>query len=164
VATPESTGNERIETVDGKRIVGWREYVGFPDWGITGVLAKVDTGARTSSLHVRNIVTLPNDRVRFDVVLSRKFPDRTITVTADLARHTNVRPSSGQRQQRRVVRTRMELGGVEREIEVSLVCRQGMLCRMLLGRRALEGDFVVDSSRRYVFGRPKRRRKKKKQA
>jgi len=145
----------------GKIITGWREYVALPDWRVGGVLTKVDTGARTSALHVKQIIDLPNDRVRFDVVLSRTNPDRTVTVEADLARIAVVKPSSGKKQTRRIVRTKMKLGPIEKEIDISLVCRQAMLCRMLLGRLAIEPELIVDPAKCYMFGKPKRIRKKK---
>jgi len=142
---------------DGKIIVGWREYVDLPDWGIEGVLAKVDTGARTSSLHVRDIQDLPGNRVRFEVVLSRKATAAAIPVEAKLVRMARITPSSGVRQRRRVIRTTMRLGGVDRTVEISLVCRKAMLCRMLVGRLALEDGFLVDPAQRYVFGTRRRK-------
>ena len=142
-------------------IVGWREYVTLPAWGVQGVLAKIDTGARTSALHVADIRDLPGDRVRFEVVLSRNDPTRRIPVEADLVRVARIKPSTGVHQHRRVVLTRMRLGPVEKDIEVSLVCRKSMLCRMLIGRTALDDDFLIDSSRTYIFGKPKRIRRKK---
>ena len=51
--------------------IGWNEFVDIPEWGIKGLRAKVDTGARSSALHVENIERLSRDRVRFDVVLHR---------------------------------------------------------------------------------------------
>jgi len=150
----------RTQHVNHDTVVGWREYVDLPDFNVRGVLAKIDTGARTSALHVDNIVELPGDRVRFDVVLSRKDPAQTVTTEADLVRTSKVKPSSGQKQHRLVVATTMRLGDVIKTIEVSLVSRHHMLCRMLVGRTALENDFLVDPARKYVFGRKKYKRKK----
>ena len=137
------------ESLD-KPIIGRRERISLPDWGIRRVLAKIDSGARTSALHVQNIVDLPGDRVRFDVVLSRTNPDRRVPIEADLSRITRVRPSSGAQHERRVVTTRVRIGSIEREVEVSLVCRAEMLCRMLLGRTAL-GGLLIDVSRKHVL-------------
>ena len=130
-------------------IVGWRERIDIPDWGVRRVRAKIDTGARTSAIHVDHIEPISDERVRFEVVL-RESPRRTVMVEADVVRSSSVRPSSGRAQQRPVVLVRLRIGEVEREAEVSLVSRKGMLCRMLVGRRALEG-LLVDPTRRYLL-------------
>ena len=144
-------------------VVGWRERVGLPDWGIRHLKAKIDTGARTSALHVANIEETPGDdhHVRFEVVVREARPARngrpaldrlTRWVQAELVREAIVKPSSGHRQTRPVVRTRLRLGRVEHEIEVTLVSRKGMLCRMLVGRSALAGRYAVDPQRSFSFG------------
>ncbi|QKK08846.1 MAG: ATP-dependent zinc protease [Planctomycetota bacterium] len=131
--------------------VGWRERVDLPDWGFRRVKAKIDTGARTSAIDVAQIEELPGGRIRFEVV-SRVAPTRkTRWVEATPVRTSVVKPSSGEPQQRYVCLTRVRLGEVEREIEISLVCRAGMLCRMLLGRTALGGAVLVDPSQKYVL-------------
>jgi hypothetical protein len=48
----------------------------------------------------------------------------------------------------------VRLGGVEKIVEVSLVSRDKMLFRMLLGRSAFSGDFLIDASRQCVLGVP----------
>lgn len=135
-------------------VVGWRERVSLPEWRIRGVRAKIDTGARTSAIHVATFEHLPNARIRFEVV-TRERPDRrTKWIEADIVRESIVKPSSGEPQVRPVVRTRMAIGPLEFEAEVGLVCRQGMLCRMLVGRRALAGRALVDPSVLYLLSPP----------
>jgi len=136
-----------------KVIIGWTESVDFPDWDIEGIKAKIDTGARTSALHVEDIVELKNGRVRFDVMIGHRKPFRRRTILASVIRTARVRSSNGVREERYYVRTRIRLGGVEKEIELSLVSREKMLFRMLLGRKGLEHDFVVDVSHRHVVSR-----------
>lgn len=130
--------------------LGWRERVDFPEWGLRGVRAKVDTGARTSAIDVATIEELPDGTLRFEVVTRLKPTRKTVWVTAEPARRSVVKPSHGERQERHVCVTRVRIGPHEREIELSLVCRAQMLCRMLLGRTALAGQFVVDPERKYV--------------
>ena len=137
-----------------KLVLGRREAVALPEWGIRRVRAKVDTGARTSAIHVGEITMLPGDRVRFEVILSRGEPLRAVPVEADLVRVASVRPSTGLAQARPVVETEIVIGDVRRRVELNLVCRRGMLCRMLLGRKAIEGAFVVDPELKYVQGKP----------
>lgn len=144
-----------------RKIIGCREFVGFPEWGIASVEAKIDTGARTSALHVDNIRQISPSRVRFEVVLSRKKPNRRTRVEARIVRHTRVRSSTGHVQQRYVVAARMRIGRLIRSIEVSLVCRKHMLCRMLLGRTAMRG-FLIDPDARYLVSHPKLEKQKKK--
>jgi hypothetical protein len=143
-----SPENHRVEDPDNPLItVGWREPVALPAWGVKRIKAKIDTGARTSAIHVAHIDDLGDDRIRFQVVTRDKPERRSVWVESEVARWARVRPSSGESQHRPVVTTIMRLGEIEREIEVSLVCREGMLCRMLVGRTALAGAFRVDPSR-----------------
>jgi hypothetical protein len=141
-------------------VIGWTEFVDLPDWGISDLRAKVDTGARTSALHVENIEELPRGYVRFDVVLHRKIRDRRIHVHAKVTRRGRVRSSTGHRTHRLFVETTLRLGPVEKRVEVSLVDREKMIHRMLLGRAALTGPFLIDVDRRLALG-PKKRSKKK---
>ena len=135
-------------------VIGVTEYVDIPAWRIARLRAKIDTGARTSALHVENIRELGAGRVRFDVRLSRRESDRRVTVETRIARRGQVRPSSGELEARIFVAVRVRIGPVEREIELSLVDRGRMIFRMLIGRRALAHAFLIDPSRRYVLQKP----------
>ncbi len=115
-------------------IIGWAELVDIPEWNITRMRAKMDTGARSSALHVENIQELPHDRVRFDVRLHRRKVDRRVTVEAPIKRRGRVKPSSGEPQARIFVSAKVKIGSVERDIELSLVSREKMIFRMLIGR------------------------------
>src|SRR5690606_35737223 len=106
------------------------------------------TGARSSALHVEDLEELPDGRVRFSVVRSRREKRPPVVVVAEVVKWARVRSSTGQYRRRCFVRTRVRLGPVEKEIEISLVSREKMIFRMLLGRKALEHDFVVDVSRK----------------
>jgi hypothetical protein len=133
------------------RTIGAAEYVDFPDWGIRRLSARVDTGARSSALHVENVRELPGSRVRFDVRLRRDDPAARVTVEAKVSRRTWVRSSTGAEAPRLFVKAYVSLGGVEQAIEVGLVDRGRMLFRMLLGRSALARRFVVDVTKRYAL-------------
>ncbi len=131
-----------------KYIIGWAEYVDLPDWGISHVKAKIDTGAKTSAIHVDEIKRIGHGRVRFTVVLCNRTTTKRVTMEAPVTRWAEVRSSAGHLTKRPFVKTRARLGDVEKEIELSLISRHHMKFRMLLGRTALEDDFVVDVSRR----------------
>lgn len=139
-------------------VIGWVELVDIPQWNIRRLRAKMDTGARTSALHVENIVEVGEDRVRFDVRLHRKNLDRRVTVEAPIVRRARVRPSSGVSEDRIFVAAQVLIGPQAQEIELSLVSRERMVFRMLIGRSALRQRFLIDPSRRYVIRAPKRKK------
>ena len=142
-----------------KFTVGWREYVALPGLGIKRVRAKIDSGARSSAIDAASIEELSGDRVRLTLVVDRRHPDRRITIEAPIARRSRVKSAHGTVHERLFITTTMRLGPVEKEIELGVVCRKRMLCRMLVGRKALEPEFVIDPARRYVLS-GKRKRKK----
>lgn len=146
-------------------VIGYAECVAFPEWGIEALPAKIDTGARTSALHVSEMELCGEDRVRFRIALVRDGARCSVPVETDVIRRTRVRSSTGHAEERLVVATRIRLGPVEKEIEVTLTSRPDLRYRMLMGRTALKGNFLVDVAHRYTTGRPPRtkgkRRKKK---
>lgn len=139
------------------RPIGWREYIQLPDWcGERLILAKSDTGALGCAIDVDNIEELPGNRVRFDLIHKRRRDGALAhqQVEATVRRRARVRSSNGVLQTRLSVETRLKVGAVEKLVEFSLVSRADMLCRVLLGRRALEADFLVDSGRKFLLSRP----------
>ena len=125
-------------------LIGWSELVDLPDWHIRSLRAKIDTGARSSALHVDKMKLLPRNRIQYEVVLHRKQHDRRVKVVARIARRARVRSSTGEYAYRYFVKTRLRLAGLEREVEVSLVDRGDMTFRMLVGRTAVAGLYHVD--------------------
>lgn len=138
------------------RIIGVAEYVDFPVWGIRNLRARIDTGARTSALHVENVRELSGSRVRFDVRLRLRDPAARVAVEAKITRRASVRSSTGHAAPRLFVMARIRLGGRAQTIEVGLVDRSGMLYRMLLGRTALKRLYLVDVAKRYALGDARR--------
>ncbi|MCA8983567.1 MAG: RimK/LysX family protein [Planctomycetaceae bacterium] len=140
--------------------IGWKEQVSLPEWGITGIEAKADTGARSSAVDVKSLEFIDEEFVRFEVALSRKDRNHTVPVTARLKRRSKVKSSSGHVTERVVVETEILLGTVLKTIDISLICRKRMLHRMLIGRTALQGHFLVDSSQAYLVSSPPERKKR----
>ncbi|MFT4590421.1 MAG: hypothetical protein ACI9VS_003471 [Candidatus Binatia bacterium] len=141
-----------------KPIIGWTEYIDFPQWEIVGLEAKVDTGARTSAIHVENLEAISHDRVRFEIMTGRKRPFRRKSVESKILKWARVRSSTGVYTERCFVRAQVKIGPIVKNIEVSLVCRGTMQFRMLLGRTAIEHDFLVDvSKRKAITSRPKKK-------
>lgn len=146
-----------------RTIVGAAERVELPEWGVR-LRAKIDTGAKTSAIHAEDVEELGRRKVRFSIVTSSRTRAKRVRVEAKVVRRTRVRSSTGHLEERLIVATTLSVGGVDKRIQVSLTNRKGMIFRMLMGREALEGDFLVDPSRRYLHGRAPKMVKKKRRA
>jgi hypothetical protein len=131
--------------------------VALPGLGIAAVKAKVDTGARSSSIHALNVEVFRRDGkpfVRFSVHPFQRDTKTTIHVEAPLVEHRLVRSSGGHETLRPVIVTEIELHGRRWPIELTLANRMTMGFRMLLGREAIRRRFVVDPARSYSNGAP----------
>ena len=134
-------------------VIGWRELVALPDLGITRIKVKVDTGARTSSLHAFNIHYFARQGrlwARFDVHPLQRDSKTLIHCEAPLIDERYVTDSGGKRTLRPVVETRIAFGDCLHVIEVTLITRDAMGFRMLLGRQAIRDRFLVDASRSFM--------------
>ena len=143
-------------------IIGWREWVGLPDLRIKRIKAKVDTGARSSSLHAFGLQTFERDGapwVRFQVHPIQRSSRRSVDVEAPVLDFRSVRSSSGKAAIRPVIRTQIALLGRTWPIDLTLASRDEMGFRMLLGREAFRGRFLVDAGASYYGGKPKRKKK-----
>lgn len=143
-------------------ILGWREWIGFPELGITQIKAKVDTGARTSCLHALQIEPFEKEGaewVRFDIHPSNRNTYEVISCEAPVADQRLVRDSGGHEEMRYVIETNVSLGDQTFPVEVTLTSRDAMKFRVLLGRGAIQEKYMVDPSRSYLVGKRKKKPK-----
>lgn len=136
--------------------LGWREWVGLPELGLPAIKAKVDTGARTSTLHAFYVEPFRGkggDLVRFGVHPLQRRTDVLIHCEARIQDRRLVTDSGGHREQRYVITTPVRIAGLIWPIEVTLTNRETMLFRMLLGRTAMVGRVLVDPARSFLTGR-----------
>jgi hypothetical protein len=118
---------------------------------------KVDTGARTSALHAFEVEEYQEagvKRVRFSMHPLQKRNDIVLSCSAPVVDERVVSDSGGHREKRYVIRTPVRIGEHEWPIEITLTNRDTMLFRMLLGRTALAGRFLVQADASFLFGRP----------
>jgi hypothetical protein len=146
-------------------IVGWREWIGLPDLEVASVKAKVDTGARTSALHAIDIHYLTRQGrtyVRFSVHPKQKSAKKLVHCEAPLLEERYVTDSGGKRTLRPVIVTTLLIAGQAVKAELTLITRDAMGFRMLIGRQALRHRFVVHPGVSFLGNKgPKKKRVKK---
>ncbi len=145
-------------------VAGWREWVSLPDADVRWIKAKLDTGARSSSLHAFDIEDFVRDGepwVRFSVHPWQRSADESHLCELPVHDRRHVRSSSGHSQERYVVLMEVSLLGRSVTAEMTLSRRDEMGFRLLIGREALRHGFLVDPGRSYLGGRPKRRVRRK---
>ena len=144
--------------------IGWQERVDLPLLGLTGLMAKIDTGARTSALHATDIAEFERDGAPW-VRFHSRFDDDTRDIDVETPVHDRrlITNTSGVPELRIVIRTRFRIARRAWTIDVSLAERTEMSFRMIVGRSALRGHSVlVDPGRRHLTaglraGRPQER-------
>lgn len=133
-----------VKSQEAKRVIGPTETVAIADAEI-GLVARVDTGARTTSVHAESI-ELMDDEVRFDLVC----PDgRRVPMQRPVAEVRTVRSAAGS-EDRVFVELTLEHDGYAKPVLVNLKDRSHMAYPLLLGRNWLKDDYIVDVSREPV--------------
>lgn len=138
-----------------KIILGSEEWCSFPELGIPAIKARVDSGAKTSALHAINIVPFIKDGekwVKFDINPIQNNLKTVIHCEALMIDKRIVKSSSGFREQRYVIQTKIALGEETWTIQMTLTNRDSMGFRMLLGREAMSGRILVDPEQKYLLG------------
>ncbi|WP_449427570.1 ATP-dependent zinc protease family protein [Rhodanobacter umsongensis] len=136
--------------------LGWRERLALPQLGINLLKAKLDTGARSSSLHVDTLETFQRGDetwVRFSLHVGRRQAVRAYCEVPVLDRRV-VTDTGGRRTERWFIRSEVSLAGQRFSTDINLTDRRHMLFPFLLGRSALLGRFAVDPARSYTQPRP----------
>ena len=136
-------------------ILGWREWLVMPELGLPAIKAKLDTGARTSSLHTFQLETYEEagrQMVRFGIHPLQRKTSLEIFCTAPIADRRVVTDSGGHPEERWVIVTPVVIGSFTRDIEITLTNRDSMRFRMLLGRTAMWGGICVNPDISYALG------------
>ncbi len=149
---------ENNDGKNGKLLVGWREWVSLPDLGIVSMKAKIDTGARTSCLHTKNIEEYQKNGEKWVKFITYPTPnDSTASQEchAKVVDMRTVRDSGGHESFRYVIETTFTIGALTYLIEMTLTARDKMKFKMLVGRTAMEGRLIVDPDASFLVPAPK---------
>ncbi len=158
-AVPRPAGRRRSAKPLQKARIGWREWASLPELGVARIQVKIDTGARTSALHVTSIEPdgterladgRPQDFARIRIPLGGRH-GRTVEARVPIAGWTIIKNTGGTREVRPKIVTEICIGPIRRRIEITLTDRRTLLYRMIIGRRALRGTVTVDPSRTFLL-------------
>jgi len=136
-------------TAQNKQAVGWVERVCIYPGGLV-FRAKLDTGAKNSSLNASHITEFKRDGeqwVRFEVT---DLHDNTVTIERKVHRVAKIKNNHGRPQERLAVLLGICLGNSYREAEVNLVDRSSFNYQILIGRSFMRGNVMVDPSKKYT--------------
>ncbi len=143
-----------------KKTIGWKEWFGLDCLGLPAIKGKIDTGAKTSSLHAFNIHSFyieDVEYVQFEIHPLQKNKKLTRSCVARVVDHRMVSDSSGKKEKRFVIKSDLCVGEKKVRIEITLANRDSMAFKMLLGREAIKQlNMLVDISKSFILGKPKR--------
>ena len=136
-----------------KIIIGNLESCSLPELGINEMQIRVDTGAKTSSLHVDNITKFKKGGkpwVKFDLHPDVYNVDSIVACSSPIHDIRRIKSSNGTAEQSYVIKTQMSLAGLRWDIEITLTDRSDMTYLMLFGRQGMGDKFLVDPSEAYL--------------
>lgn len=145
-----------------KVVIGWREFIAIPELKVKEIKAKIDTGARTSALHVTNLEIEKSGNAKYANFVVH--PDQNSSKPSFKNRHRVhefkiVKSSNGESSKRPVILVEAHFGKLVKEIKVTLVNRDLMGFRMLIGRTAMTQDFIVDPQKSFLLSTKKKVKK-----
>lgn len=141
-------------------ILGWREWASLPEINIPLIKAKIDTGAKTSSLHAFDLkIEQKNNQIYAKFLIYPLQNNRSVAVPvkAKVIDQRLVKSSNGQTEMRPVIRSLIKIGEYKWEIDITLTNRDIMKHRFLLGRSAMSG-FQIEPDRSYLHGKMVKKR------
>lgn len=142
-----------------KPVTGWLEHVDLPELGLFAQKAKIDTGARTSSLHVDTIAPYTDEHGAERAVITKYVRHKgearsKLTWDVELHDFRKVKSSNGAVEERAVIATQLTLGGITRKREFTLTNRKKMRYQILVGRKGLGSLFHVNPARKFLLDPP----------
>ncbi len=134
-----------------KVLIGRVEWIGLPDIKIK-LKARIDTGAKTTSLHAVNIEEVEQRGELFVKFQSVDAEGKVVELVRKVGTTQKVSNTSGFVSRRYVIKEKLKIGGIEKEVLINLNDRTKMEYKFLIGRNVLLGRFIVDVARSHVLG------------
>ena len=134
-----------------QEIVGWVENVLLTEDNLL-VKAKIDSGARHSSLHCDCEVVVNQKGEKWVHLKIENFEGKTTELNKKVFRQAKIKRHDGKMQIRDVIKLNIGLGSVKKEVEVNLIDRTGLNYQLLIGRSYLKGDFLIDTNKKFING------------
>ena len=127
--------------------IGWQEWCSLNNLGIPAIKAKIDTGAKTSAIHATDIVPFIDKgilKVHFTVYPLQRNTEIQKKCVAEVIDKRGIMSSNGSQEERYVIKTQINIGQHNWEIELTLSDRDPLRFRLLLGREALNGRVIIN--------------------
>ncbi len=134
-----------------KVLIGRIEWVGMPELKIKHK-ARIDTGAKTTSMHAINIEEVEQRGELFVKFQTIDSEGKTVEVVRKVDTTQRVSNTAGLVSKRYVIKEKIKIGSIEREVNINLNDRTKMDYKFLVGRNLLLGRFIVDVARSHVLG------------
>jgi hypothetical protein len=132
-------------------LIGWREFVALPELKLKNIKAKIDTGAKTSALHAEDIEYLTFNNKKYVKFVYKTEEGQRKKLKARFIEERTIKSSTGQTTLRPVVKVKIKMGLNEFDIELTLINRDLMGFKMLIGRDALNNKFVINPSKSFLL-------------
>jgi hypothetical protein len=144
-----------------KKIIGRKERIHFASYGLKNLIAKIDTGAYSSSLHCQikgSYIKEGVEYVKFIPLVYKNRVKNASEIEAVVSKKKTVKSSSGHAEERFFIKLEVQMNGHAVTTEFSLTDRSSMRHTILLGRKFLKGKYIVDVSKKFVFSRKKKKK------
>jgi len=145
---------ERPGVMENKITIGSLEDFDLPELGIFGIQVRIDTGAKTSSLHVDNMTRFTKSGkpwVRYDIHPNIHNVDEIINCQSPIKDIRRVKSSNGTSEERYVIKTQVKVGIAEWPIEITLTNREDMSNLMLFGREGMGDKVLIDPASTFLL-------------
>ena len=142
-----------MNTFNDKILIGRLEHIDLVDFNLTGLVAKIDSGAYNGTIHATDIKDVEHNgrpAVEF-YLLDDSHPEfRQLVQRSYEFEKRYVKNSSGQSELRFFIPLVVKLGGQQLQARMSLNNRQDLRYPVLVGRKILKKKFIVDVSKTFT--------------